>query len=101
MKMSYTDKNRAVALNLLFQVWSDIFAQFQNFAVENELNGVVIVQILLYMSSYYQLITQDTADAFIQLVETAYTNFSSSAWDFLKAPAEEPEELQVGFGYDF
>ena len=101
MKMSYTDKNRAVALNLLFQVCFDIFAQFQNFAVENELNGVVIVQILLYMSSYYQLITQDTADAFIQLVETAYTNFSSSAWDFLKAPAEEPEELQVGSGYDF
>ena len=53
MKMSYTDKNRAVALNLLFQVCDSLFLEIQNFAVENELNGVVIVQTLLYMSSYY------------------------------------------------
>ena len=95
MKMSYTDKNRAVALNLLFQVCDSLLLDIQNFAVENELNGVVIVQTLLYMSSYYQMITQDTADAFMRLVETAFTNFSTSAWDFLKAPAEEPEDLQV------
>lgn len=51
--------------------------------MENELNGVIIVQILSLMSPFYKLVPDATAQQFLQQVERAYTQFGVSASHFL------------------
>ena len=63
--------------------------------MENELNGVIIVQILSLMSPFYKLVPDTTAQQFLQQVERAYTQFGVSASHFLTMHIEDPEKQPV------
>lgn len=63
--------------------------------MENELNGVIIVQILSLMSPFYKLVPDATAQQFLQQVERAYTQFGISASYFLTMHIEDPEKQPV------
>ena len=85
MKMTISKENRDTALKLLFKVRFGEGSDSQNFGAENELNGVTIIQCLIYVNLDANSVPLEVASSFMVQIETIYSNFYSSAYDFLKA----------------
>ena len=85
MKMALSKENRDIALKLLFKVRFRDRPDPQNFGTENELNGVTIIQCLMYINLDANSVSVEVATAFMAQIETIYSNFYASAYDFLKA----------------
>lgn len=85
MKTTISKENRDTALRLLFKVRFRDQPDPQNFGVENELNGVTIIQCLMYINLDASSVPVEVAAAFMVQIETIFSNFYASAYDFLKA----------------
>ena len=85
MKMAISKESRDTALNLLFKVRFCDHTDPQNFGAENELNGVTIIQCLMYINLDANSVPVEVAASFMVQIETIFSNFYASAYDFLKA----------------
>lgn len=56
---------------------------------------MIIVQILNILTPFYKMVTEATAQQFLQEVERAYTQFGVSASHFLTMHIEDPEKQPV------